>query len=325
MTILILTQEMDRHADGVVAELARRGHRAIRFDYSTFPLQTTLEVISDGTSSWSGGIRLGEQSLDMREITSIWSRRPTLFRFPERMAPDERRFARNEARFAFGGVLRSLNCLWVNHPERQVSADYKPWQLHQARCCGFQTPQTLLTNDPDAVLRFYQQCQRRMIYKPLSSSAVASVASNTPAWIIYTTRVTDETLQKILPAIPYTACLFQEEIPKQLELRVTVIGTSVFAAEIHSQHSQRTEVDFRRAYEDLHYGRHHLPEEIKHQCLTLVQKLGLAFAALDILVTPNGQYVFLECNSAGQYGWIEDETGLPLCNALVELLLAGKQ
>jgi len=42
------------------------------------------------------------------------------------------------------------------------------------------------------------------------------------------------------------------------------------------------------------------------------------------LVTPDGEYVFLELNSSGQWGWIENHTRLPLTETLVNLLAAGK-
>ena len=44
-----------------------------------------------------------------------------------------------------------------------------------------------------------------------------------------------------------TPHLFQEWLPKRFDLRVVVIGRQVFAAEIHSQHSERARLDFRRA------------------------------------------------------------------------------
>ncbi|MEU9831686.1 hypothetical protein AB0D67_09090 [Streptosporangium sp. NPDC048047] len=34
--------------------------------------------------------------------------------------------------------------------------------------------------------------------------------------------------------------------------------------------------------------------------------------------------VFLECNPNGQWGWLEDATGLPIAAALAGLLLEGE-
>jgi D-alanine-D-alanine ligase-like ATP-grasp enzyme len=46
----------------------------------------------------------------------------------------------------------------------------------------------------------------------------------------------------------------------------------------------------------------------------------LRFAALDFIVTPDGEYVFLEANPNGQWAWIEHETGLPIAAAIADAL-----
>ena len=58
---------------------------------------------------------------------------------------------------------------------------------------------------------------------------------------------------------------------------------------------------------------------------SLVHRFGLQFAALDLLVTPDGRYVFVDLNSNGQWGWIENQTGLPLTETLVNLLERGQK
>jgi glutathione synthase/RimK-type ligase-like ATP-grasp enzyme len=132
-------------------------------------------------------------------------------------------------------------------------------------------------------------------------------------------------LQDHLSAIRLTTNLFQQYIPKAFEVRITVIGSNVFAAEIHSQHSERARIDFRAAYQDLYYQVHALPKEIEEACRQLVRSFHLQFSAIDMLVTPEGKYYFLESNANGQWGWIERHTGLPLTAALVDLLTHGRE
>ena len=40
-----------------------------------------------------------------------------------------------------------------------------------------------------------------------------------------------------------------------------------------------------------------------------------------MIVTPDGRYVFLEINPNGQWLWIQDETGLPIADALCTTLM----
>ena len=118
-------------------------------------------------------------------------------------------------------------------------------------------------------------------------------------------------------------CLFQEYIPKDHELRVYVIGNEVYACKIESQTSKKTKVDWRNY--DLS-NTPHLPIEIiqetKQKCIKLVESLGLNMGALDLIVTPDGETVFLECNSEGSWLWIEELSGLPITEAVCRFLLS---
>ena len=98
----------------------------------------------------------------------------------------------------------------------------------------------------------------------------------------------------------------------------------VFAAEISYTHPERAAVDWRTSYHDLQYGIYELPHEIRYKCLELVRILGLTFAAIDMIVTHDDRYVFLEANPNGQWQWIERATGFPICETLVDLLVAGE-
>jgi len=78
-------------------------------------------------------------------------------------------------------------------------------------------------------------------------------------------------------------------------------------------------------YRDGRRGEAELLAGCYRKCLALVHKLGLSFAAIDMIVTPDDRYVFLEVNPNGQWQWIERATGFPICETLVDLLVAGKK
>jgi pyruvate carboxylase len=52
----------------------------------------------------------------------------------------------------------------------------------------------------------------------------------------------------------------------------------------------------------------------------LMRSLGLRFGALDFLVTPEGEWVFLEVNPNGQRAFVEQATGLPIAAAIAGAL-----
>jgi ATP-grasp ribosomal peptide maturase len=320
-TVFVLTQQLDFHADLVIAELNRRSIPVVRFDTADFPLRATLTAHSR-IGSWDGAIVTELRAIGFDQIASIWYRRPTPFELDPKLSPSGQQFASAEARMALGGVLRSVDCLWVNHPEKMVSADYKPYQLKVAGACGLEIPASLITNDPVAVLDFFERCKGEMIYKTLSGGMI--VAESGEVVSVYTSRVTRDDLQDAGSRVRYTACLFQELVPKKLELRITVVGDHIFPAAISYIYPERAAVDWRTAYKDLQYEMYELPREILYKCFALVRKLGLSFAAIDMIVTPDDRYVFLEANPNGQWQWIERATGFPICETLVDLLVAGK-
>lgn len=320
--MLVLTQQLDAHADRVIAELNRRESPVLRFDTADFPQRAQL-IASNTRGWWEGELATSERTLPLSQIGSIWYRRPTPFELDPALPQSSQQFASAEARMAIGGLLRSVNCTWVNHPEKTVGADYKPWQLQVAGECGLEVPASLITNEPTAVFEFFEHCQGQLIYKTLSGGLIMS--ENGEAISIYTSRVTLDDLHMESERVRQTACLFQELVPKKVELRVTIVGTQVFAAEISYRNPETAALDWRTAYHNLQYRVYDLPEAISHKCLAFVQRLGLLFAALDLIVTPDDRYVLLEVNASGQWDWIQNATGLPICEALVGLLTGSPQ
>jgi len=55
----------------------------------------------------------------------------------------------------------------------------------------------------------------------------------------------------------------------------------------------------------------------------LMRRLGLVYGAIDLRLTEDGRYVFLEINPAGQFLYVEQQTGQPITAALAACLAAG--
>jgi glutathione synthase/RimK-type ligase-like ATP-grasp enzyme len=280
---------------------------------------------ADGT--WASTLHHGQRSIRLEEVRSIWYRRPTPFIFPDEFGAADCDFAFGESRKAIGGLLRGLECIWVNHPDKMTGADYKPHQLSLAAKLGLDIPRTLLTNSPEAVLEFRERCTEDIVYKTLSYPMVGVGDDRERMLPLFTSRVTDEHMTK-LDLVRATPCLFQEYVPKELELRLTVVGDTVFSAAVYSQENEISATDWRRGLASadvaLRYERHDLPIDVRNRCLGLVDALGLEYAALDLILTPDGRYVFLEVNPAGEWGWIQAETGMDLALAIAEHLAKGK-
>jgi hypothetical protein len=112
---------------------------------------------------------------------------------------------------------------------------------------------------------------------------------------------------------------FRNGYPKKYDVRLTVVGDRFFAVAIHTD-SGNAYIDWRSDYSSLRYESIDTPDDVHDAVIALLNRLGLPFGAFDFVVTPEGEWVFLEVNPNGQWGWIEDRTGLPITSAMVDLL-----
>lgn len=306
-TVLVLTEPDDTTADLVVKELDSRGTPVLRVDTADFPLSLQVSARFDGV--WKGEIRSLNGSVDLCDIRSVYVRRPTVFAFPESMTDAERRFAAREARRGIGGLLLSLPCSWVNHPSRTADAEHKPYQLATAAACGLSVPRTVITNAPDDAPDHSAHLGPSIVYKALAS---ATVADGERVSFIPTTEVPASDLAD--PRVALTAHQFQQRVPKIHDVRATVIGKQVFAANILAPGEGL--LDWRADYSALRYEPVSLPRHVEASLLALLDRLGLSFAAADFVVTADGQHYFVDLNPSGQWGWIQEATGLPIAAAI---------
>ncbi|MGH7024825.1 MAG: hypothetical protein ACREEB_14720 [Caulobacteraceae bacterium] len=314
--VLILSQDLDPHADRMVLELARRGARCVRWHPDSLNLDGGFSVTFGGEGS-RAVVDVGGERVSLEDISSVWNRRPAPFVFPPAFGADERLFAEREIGVAFNGLLRLRPWFWVNHPDKVRFASLKLLQLDVARKIGLETPSTLVSNEPESIAEFVAKCSGQVVYKTLASPFLGQSAASA-----FTSVLTAEHLRQ-LDKIRFTGGIFQEYVPKHFEIRVTIIGQRLFSTEIHSQEDARARVDFRAVdAAHLRHQPHVLPAGIEAMCRGLLDAFGLVYGAIDLIVTPDGRYVFLENNPSGQFGWIEELTDMPLTASLADMLIA---
>lgn len=116
-----------------------------------------------------------------------------------------------------------------------------------------------------------------------------------------------------------TCHLLQEWIDKRFECRAVVVGDRVFTVAIHAD-SATGRVDWRSDYDALRYEAIDLPAPVRDALVDLHSRLGLVYGACDLIVTPEGETVFLEVNQGGEWGWLAAECELPIASALADAL-----
>ncbi|WP_309117466.1 ATP-grasp ribosomal peptide maturase [Saccharothrix sp.] len=312
MTVLVLAAELDLTADRMIRVLGEREVQVARFDTAWFPQAAVVDAeLRDGR--WQGTLSAGGRTVVLQGVRSVWYRSPGAFDFPAGLSPVERHWAMTESRLGLGGVLASLPVTWVNHPARHADASYKPVQLVTAARCGLTVAPTLVTNHAAAVRRF--AARGDTVSKALGAPSVRERDGRRVAF----THVLDRGDLADLRGVEVAAHQFQRWVPKAFEARVIAVGRRLFTAAIHARTAQ-ARVDWRTDYQALSYQRIDPPAHVADGVRAYCAALGLLYGAFDFVVRPDGEWVFLECNAGGQYGWIEQEIRAPITEALADLL-----
>ncbi len=318
--ILILTGPGDLHAFAVAEAIRAKGSEAIIWHTGDFPGRAKESVRID-----HGEVNLRVDGLDLSllnpEFDTVWRRRPFHVVPEEILHPADRRFADAECTMFRRSLFGELapKAFWVNPPEAAVRANRKLLQQRVALELGLQVPATLYTNDPQEIRDFLRAHGGQGVFKTFRPMAWRDGET---AWQPYTSHLTEEKLvsDDLLSAVPG---IYQSLVPKDFEVRVTVMARCVLSAKILSQQTQEGRLDWRKAYEEVKMEPFTIPPSIATCCIELLKRLGIVFGCFDFIVTPQGSYVFLEVNEMGQFLFLEHYAGLPLLEAFSEFLLSA--
>ncbi|MFI0220173.1 ATP-grasp ribosomal peptide maturase [Streptomyces lydicus] len=311
--VAVVTEVDDITSDMVITELNERGVPVVRFDPSD---------IGDGLlfsarfgacpASPAGHIRTPSRTTNLEGVRSVYWRRPTWPHFEDLDEPDAR-FAAAQVRHGLGGTLYALpNCQYVNHPLRNHSAEHKPLQLAVAQQLGFTDPPTLVSNDVESVRAFIAE-HDQVIYKALRWTPYRR--RDGVGLTTWTEPVVASEVDDSVSVVPH---LFQALVDKVADLRIVVVGEKVFAIRIDSDL-----LDWRTDYDALTYKAVTLPTEVERALIAYLGHFGLASGSFDLCIGRDDRLHWLELNPNGQWGWLEDETGLPIAAAFADLLEQG--
>src|SRR5690606_23235722 len=270
-----------------------------------------------------GLVRGPAGELPLAEVTAIYYRRFHVgARIPTDLEAQLRAPSVEESRRVVHGLMASLagtGAFALDGLDVVRRAEKKSLQLALARRVGLDVPRSLVSNDPEAVRAFARRVPAGIVAKMMASFAVYDTDGREQ--VVFTNPVSDEDLADLegLSLCPMT---FQEHLEKACELRVTVVGDRVMAASIDSQALPRARSDWRREGVALldAWKAYELPADVHAQTLAVMDALGLNYGAFDFIVTPDGRHVFLEVNPVGEFMWLLHTPGLPIDEALADVL-----
>lgn len=317
-TVLIITNELDEHADAVVLELHKRNVPVFRFHPEDFPHACSISIeIQDGRIK--GEIVNEYRRVAFEDICAAWFRRPqSLFTGIRNLTSTKLEdYVKAQSMATLTALYEGLQTLWVGQPHKLRCADIKALQLAEANKAGLKTPRTLISNDPEKAAAFIGMLGgAECAVKPL----VALGVSNEQGYRLPLTTIVPADYS--LDGVAMAPNIFQPYISKMTELRCVVIGEKIFSARINSQANANTLKDWRAG--DCEHEIFSLPEDVAASIHRLMNSFGINFASLDMILTPEGEFVFLELNPNGQWLWLEEELGLPLVASMADLLTTNQ-
>ncbi|KTC64810.1 Glutathione synthase/Ribosomal protein S6 modification enzyme (glutaminyl transferase) (plasmid) [Legionella adelaidensis] len=321
MNYLIATEPDDTHAILAKLALEEKGHK-VRFLYlADHPTRQINSVfIHNGTYEWFNSDKLSHYHENHYDV--VWWRRVRRPYIPKNLShPEDYKFITRENYLFYEGITYNLapNAWWINNKEAATRANSKLLQLKTADSVGLKIPVSLFSNNPQEIRQFITaHINHGVIYKPLCSNFWFEPDQ---IKISYTTKV--DLLD--LPddqALQLTPGIYQRQLQKKYELRITCFGDYIIAAKLDSQAHKEGQIDWRAISNgDMRVELYLLPKELEEKINFFMKKMGLETGSLDFIVTPENEYVFLEVNEQGQFLWIEELCPeIPMLNTFVDFM-----
>jgi glutathione synthase/RimK-type ligase-like ATP-grasp enzyme len=322
--LLIAGTEERYYYDAFLRASERKNLRIYLFDPSRLPSQGSMSLEMDSHGQVKGFLDVlqcvedsfVEARILISDIHVAWYLREN----PRTSHSDQSmcaRFVCNETHASIDSLMSVLTCPWVNRADRMHSVgSNKLYQQMMAAKGGLRIPCTVMSNDPHSVSTFAKQRGESLL-----KTIGYTVLDPNESWNIYAEMFSYDELVASAKAITSCPVYAQEYIPKRYEHRVMMIGSRVLACRIDSQASEKTRIDWRHYdFANVEHVQVELPLDVQKKLLTFMDLVDLKYGAVDLVETPDGEFVFLEINPSGQWGWIADLAGLPIPEAVAEML-----
>lgn len=324
MSVLIVTCKGDPHPNEVIKSLNEKNVSVFRLNTDTFLIDYDLSWNSDSIDDGFilRNIHTG-LTIKESEITSVWFRRnfkPDKVRYPGQEEVNDHNLteAQGFLEYLYNELYDKFS---IGNYVFDDIADSKLRQLKIAKKVKFNVPETCYSNRKEDVMRIADKAEW-VVLKSIKNNAVISDDGN--QHVFYAQKVKSEDLRSLPEeAFAQTINFIQPYIEKAFELRVTVVGDDVFACRLDSQEmdNNKGKIDWRQGLEHgLKHTIFELPDYIAEACREYLRLMHLNFGCFDFIVTPEGKYVFLECNPNGQWLWIEKFTGMRISESIARHL-----
>jgi hypothetical protein len=184
--------------------------------------------------------------------------------------------------------------------------------LYLASLCGLTIPDTYITQNKEKATAFWSRHNESVITK-----GIVDVPPFPNGASHYVTRKhLDFAASKFMPT------KMQNCIQKKAELRIFYLKGKFYSMAMFTQVEGLPTNDYRmldnyhKIYRNVPFQ---LPLEVEQKIEQFMQLAKLNTGSIDVILTPDNQFVFLEVNPAGQFDWLSKS-----CNYYVEEAIANE-
>jgi glutathione synthase/RimK-type ligase-like ATP-grasp enzyme len=327
LKVLCLTSLVDTSTCNAVADHVKNMGASIHIEHmDSLKNFYAFSIDKNGESKHSFNSMLRSEAVHQ----SVWYRRTESLNSISFKKAVAKKFPDFNAQNFFSAEYKSLihslfkilpQTHWVNTIESNHAAQSKLKNLEVAAKLGMRVPSTLISNISTEIIDFARRHALEILVKPFNSFEIVdgNKLSHCVSRIISLNDVIDHA-----EAISAAPVFVQSYVAKEFEIRAVVVGKQVFAIAIFSQEHEKGIVDFRCApLNELRYAPFALPDTVKTALVNFNSYFKLEFGVFDLIFSKEGEIIFLECNSDGEWYWLELATGLKISRALAENLVEG--
>ena len=294
---LVITSSVDETASYIIKKYGNT------VDFFRVNIDRFNEYYFDvGDKGWS--ISNHDETITEGDTYSIYYRKPILPRL--NIYDSEYHFMiQRDIISLINGLADSFKGRVLTKPSILRKTENKIFQLLYASRNGWKIPQSYIGNNREKCLNYEKT---KSIIKPLTTGKVYGKKNIE----IYQTNL----FRGVGDDISFTPVYLQRYIPKQYEVRLTIIGKYIYTVRIDTQN----QIDWRADYQNHKYTQIICPNYIMEKCYKMMTDFELSFGAFDFIVTPQNEWIFLEINPNGQWLWLENKLGLDISKGIVEYL-----
>jgi len=316
MNVLIFSELDDASTNGVTEWLSSLEHNVFRIN--------TEDVIDDiqvriDNQKITICLEVNGQEINLDQIDTVWFRRGYLslnckINLPRGLDQTVYLAISNHLFNEELVTLEEFICEYLyNKPHLGDSLPIRANKLialKKAVAVGLKIPASEINTKKEGLINFFNLHQQDCISKGVQD--VLSFGRDNKGYSFGTSKIEVGDIEEMDDC--FFPSLLQKNIQKKYELRVFYLKKRFYSMAIFSQNDEQTKVDFRN-YNWEKPNRNVpfiLPKEIEQKLELFMQSIQLDCGSIDMIVSTDNEYIFLEVNPKGQYGMTSTPCGYHL-------------